>query len=51
MGFVLDAILKKIMIDGPVTVSDGYTSEIIDIDNREASLEYRLTMLMEFPLT
>ena len=33
---VLDAILKKVIIEGPVTVSDGYTSQIITVDNREA---------------
>ena len=36
MSGVLDAILKKYMIEGPVTISDGDFSEVIDIDNREA---------------
>ena len=36
MGYgVLDALLKKKLIDGPETVTDGYVSESIDIDNRE----------------
>ena len=34
MGFVLDAILKKI-IDSDITVNTNYTSDSIDIDNRE----------------
>jgi len=33
---VLDAILKVKMIEGPVTVEDGYVSKAITIDNREA---------------
>ena len=36
MSGVLDAILKKYMIEGPVTIGDGDFSEVIDIDNREA---------------
>jgi hypothetical protein len=36
MGFVLDAILKIKLIEGPVTVEDGYVSKTITIDNREA---------------
>ena len=36
MGYgVLDALLKKKLIDGPETITDGYVSEAIDIDNRE----------------
>ena len=42
MGNVLDAILKIILIDGPVNVSDGYTSKIITIDNREAEFGIQL---------
>lgn len=40
---VLDAILKKIMIDGPVEVTSGYTSQIIDIDGREGEFSIQLT--------
>lgn len=42
MGNVLDAIIKKIIIDGPETVSDGYVSEKITVDNREAEFGIQL---------
>jgi hypothetical protein len=42
MGFVLDAILKKIMIDGPVTIGNGDSSQIIDIDGREGEFSIQL---------
>ena len=32
---VLDAILKKHMIQGPETIGDGDYSSVVDIDNRE----------------
>lgn len=35
MGFVLDAIIIKEMISGPVTVTGGYESEVIDISGKE----------------
>jgi hypothetical protein len=43
MGNVLDAILKKIMIDGPVTVNSGYISQVVDIDGREGEFSIQLT--------
>lgn len=36
MGFVLDAILKKDILIGPVTINSDFESPSIDIDNREA---------------
>jgi len=36
MGFVLDGILKKIILEGPETINSDYESPSIDIDNREA---------------
>lgn len=36
MSSKLDAILKKIMIQGPEEITDGYVSQRLDIDNREA---------------
>ena len=42
MGFVLDAILKKI-IDSDVDVVDTYESPSIDIDNREDDFSIEVT--------
>jgi hypothetical protein len=36
MGFVLDAILKRDLLIGPVTINADFESPSIDIDNREA---------------
>lgn len=43
MGNVLDATVKKVMIDGPVTVNSGYISQVVDIDGREGEFSIQLT--------
>ena len=42
MTQVLDAILKKQLVTGPETVLGDYTSEMIDIDNREGEFAIQL---------
>lgn len=41
MGNVLDAIIKKIVIDNE-TINDDYESMIIDIDNREGAFSIQI---------
>jgi hypothetical protein len=43
MGNVLDAILKKVMLEGPETVNTDFYTEMIDIDGREAEFAIQFT--------
>jgi hypothetical protein len=43
MGFVLDAILKKIILQGPETVNTNFYTEMIDIDGREDEFAIQFT--------
>jgi hypothetical protein len=43
MGNKLDAILKKHMIDSPTIVTTTFSTESIDIDNREADFAVQLS--------
>jgi len=42
MGFILDGILKKELLDAPETVNASFTSEVVDLDNREG--EFSITV-------
>jgi len=37
MGFVLDAIVKKLIVEGPEAAGDGFISDAVDIDGIEGA--------------
>lgn len=42
MGFVLDSLLKKFLVEGPVAISSDYTSETYDISGAENSFSVQV---------
>lgn len=42
MGFTLDSIIKKELLNGSENINSTYTSEVIDLDNREG--EFSITI-------
>jgi len=42
MGFVLDSIIKLIVLDGPQSINSTFTSDVVDLDNREG--EFSVTV-------
>lgn len=42
MGFILDSIIKKKFVEGPLPVSADYTTEMFDISGQEGSLSIQV---------
>ena len=42
MSFVLDQIIRKIMTEGPLTISSDFTSDYVDISGSEESVSIQL---------
>lgn len=42
MGFILDSIIKKKFVEGPLAVSADFTTEFFDISGQEGSLSIQI---------